>query len=78
MLSDWTSFGEDWTNDREAISSRFQQQTGDRVSSCQVCEMSLLGRARCIFRGQLASDGILYQEICDSLDSYRDCFSDHR
>ena len=78
MLSDWTSFGEDWTNDREAISSRFQQQTGDRVSSCQVCEMSLLGRARYIFGGQLASDGILYQEICDSLDSYRDCFSDHR
>ena len=49
-----------------------------RVSSCQVCEMSLLGRARYIFGGQLASDGILYQEICDSLDSYRDCFSDHR
>ena len=54
------------------------KQTGDRISPCQVCEMSLLGRARYIFRGQLASDGILYQEVCDSLDSYRDCFPDHR
>ena len=27
MLSDWTSCGEDWTNDREAIPSCFQQQT---------------------------------------------------
>ncbi len=48
---------------------RFQQQTGDRCSSCQVCKMSLLGGARYIFRGELASNGILYQEVCNSLDS---------
>ena len=40
--------------------------------------MPLLGGARYIFRGELASDGILYQEICNSLDSYCDCFPDHR
>ena len=78
MLSDWTSFSENWTNDWEALSSRFQQQTGDKCSSCQICKMSLLGRARYIFRGELASDGILYQEVSNSLDSFCDCFSDHR
>ena len=40
-------------------------------------------RCRCseehaTFSGKLASDRILYQEICNSLDSYCDCFSDRR
>ena len=41
LLSDWTSFREDWTNDWEGVQSRFQQQTGDsdRCSSCQVCHV---------------------------------------
>ena len=40
MLSDWTSFSENWTNDWEALSSRFQQQTGAKFARCPFSDVN--------------------------------------